>query len=90
MLLVGGVVQLDTTGALEKFISEQTFRCDQLRCRMRPEICVARQAQPKGRDTGFGWGTKLQTPADKFCRSGDCKQGLKVARAHLKKRSRKR
>ena len=79
----------DVSDALARFISEQTFLCSQLRCRMRPDICVARQAPLKGRDTGFGWGAKLQTPADRFCRSGDCKQGLVILRRSVKRGSRK-
>ena len=72
--------------AIAKFLADETFRCTQLRVRMRPAICVKRQVKKEGRQE-FGWNTgKLDTPADKFCRSGSCAQGQTVALGLRKRR----
>ena len=76
------------------FLAERTFLCTKLRTAMQPEICVKRQVKPTGR-VEYGWGAgRIATPADKFCRSGECAQGQTVAlgvkRKAAKPRARRR
>lgn len=61
------------------FVAAHTFRCEKLRCMMQKSTCIARQRITTPKD-GYGWGAgRIQTPADKFCRSGECQQGLVIA-----------
>jgi hypothetical protein len=77
---------------VQAFLQRRTFFCIKLCANLTPEECAARQ---KRETTIKAYGRKItlnNNPPDKYCRSGECKQGkeqvvkLRVKRRKLKEK----
>lgn len=66
----------EVVNPVESFLARKTFHCEKMNANLTPDECCARQ---KRKIEEMRYGRKITLNADpqsKFCRSGECQQGL--------------